>query len=127
MPSLFGSTAEDVQQELAKLASKDRFEAMRYRVYFRSFASTPLLMIPICLLVSYSGPSLPTVIVVDYFCHVGRCNDVLGDLSRSCGSEHVELIVANAPEGADTRAQLMALGARTIVSEPVQDCSAVVH
>jgi hypothetical protein len=102
-------------------------EAMRYRIYFRSFASTPLLTIPICLLVSCIRPSLPTAIVVDYFCHVRRCPDVLGDLFRSYGSEHVELIVANAPDGADTRAQLMALGARTVVSEPLQDCSAIIH
>lgn len=115
----------DEPDEARQLARS--IEAMRYRIYFRSFASTPVLTIPICMLVASNRPSLPTAIVVDYFCHAGRCADVLGDLSLGCRGKNMELIVANAPEGADTRAQLMALGARTIVSEAVHDtCAAVI-
>ena len=96
-------------------------EAMRYRIYFRSFASTPNPTKPIDLLVSSNLPPLPTAIVIDYSCRAGRCATVLSELCRSLRGKPIEFVIANGPECTNARAELVALGARTITSGNVSD------
>ena len=102
-------------------------EAMRYRIYFRSFTSTPNPTKPIDLLVSSNLPPLPTAIVIDYSCRAGRCTKVLSELYRSLRGKPIEFVIANGPECTSTRAQLVALGARTIISGHVRNYSSVVN
>jgi hypothetical protein len=102
-------------------------EAMRYRIYFRCFTSTPIPTEPICRLVLSNLPPLPTAIVIDYFLRAGRCAAVLSQLYLSCRGKPIEFVIANGPDCSRTRAELLALGARTIVSGHVRDYSSVVN
>lgn len=109
------------------LELEEAIEAMSYRIFFRSFSSAASLAAQICLLTHGSLQSLPTAIVIDYFCQARRCVDILDNLSRSLKGDAVELIVTNVPTKADIRSQLMALGARTLVSDASIDCCALSH
>lgn len=106
---------------------ENALEAMSYRIVFRSFASAASLAMPLYLLTHGSLQSLPTAIVIDYMCQARRCTDILANLSRSLKGDAIELIVTNAPTSADIRAQLTALGARTVVCDFALDRCAVSH
>jgi hypothetical protein len=103
----------DENRDVRRLARD--LDQSSYRILFTSHSSNPISMIAIWLSVSLGRPFLPTAIIVDYFCHGGRLVDIMCDLSDIVGQPGIELIIANAPEGDEARAELIALGADSII------------
>jgi len=68
----------------------------------------------------FERPFLPTAIIIDYFCEGGRLVDILRNVRRIVDRPGIELIIANAPEGADVRSELLALGADKVIQAEME-------